>query len=302
MTRSPNHPAVRPIRLLACAALLLLPIRQAAATEAQPVEIRFQAMVGDQPFACGQSYDGIGTTGARITPADFRLYVSEVALIGADGTAVPVTLDQDGVWQHQTVALLDFEDKSGPCANGTTATRDRITGTVPAGRYTGLRFTLGVPFALNHADATLAPSPLNLTSMFWNWQGGYKFVRIDFDTPARPTGPGYTPDQPGHIATGYSIHLGSTGCASGDRIEPPASCANPNRPVIAFASFDPATQVVAADLAALLVGTNVETNQPDTQLGCMSAPTDGDCPAIMARFGLPFGSAAPGEQAFFRIR
>ncbi|NJR31975.1 MAG: hypothetical protein HC778_02740, partial [Chamaesiphon sp. CSU_1_12] len=27
--------------------------------------------------------------------------------------------------------------------------------------------------------ATLAASPLNLTSLWWNWQGGYKFLRLD---------------------------------------------------------------------------------------------------------------------------
>lgn len=53
-----------------------------------------------------------------------------------------------------------------------------------AGRYTGLAFDMGVPFALNHADVTAAPSPLNIQALWWNWQGGYKFMRVDMRTGA----------------------------------------------------------------------------------------------------------------------
>ncbi len=82
---------------------------------------------------------------------------------------VVVALEQDGVWQHEDVALLDFENKAGACANGTVELNTSVRGTVPAGtRSSGLRFKLGVPFALNHANAATAPSPLNLTAMFWN--------------------------------------------------------------------------------------------------------------------------------------
>jgi len=45
------------------------------------------------------------------------------------------------------LALLDFEDGTGGCVNGTPDVNDRVAGTVPEGHYTGLRFTLGVPFS-----------------------------------------------------------------------------------------------------------------------------------------------------------
>lgn len=134
----------------------------------KPVEIRFAAQVGDQPFVCGKPYTGIGTTGSTITASDFRLYVSEVALLKSDGTPVPLTLTQDKKWQYRDVALLDFEGKNDACKSGTTDTNGRVVGTVPEGSYTGVAFTLGVPFDLNHADATIADSPLNLSGLFWS--------------------------------------------------------------------------------------------------------------------------------------
>ena len=42
----------------------------------------------------------------------------------------------------------------GTCAGGTTATNTSIRGTYPAGSYTGIKFTVGVPFDLNHLDST----------------------------------------------------------------------------------------------------------------------------------------------------
>ena len=153
-------------------------LSQAKAIESQTVAIQFEGMVGESPFACGETYR-LGERGTPVSAMDFRFYVSDVALIDTDGNEVPLVLQQDGKWQHQNVALLDFEDKSGSCTNGTPEVRKQVVGSVPAGDYTGVKFSLGVPFGLNHLDSTLAPSPLNLTSLWWNWNAGYKFVRID---------------------------------------------------------------------------------------------------------------------------
>lgn len=274
----------------------------AAAADRQPVTLRFAAQVNGQPFACGQRYADIGTTRSTITPGDFRLYVSEVALVDETGRAVSVTLAQDGKWQLEDVVLLDFEDGSGPCRNGTAGTNTEVRGSVPAGRYTGLRFTLGVPFARNHGDPTTAPAPLNLTALFWNWQGGYKFVK--FDT----TSTGVSPETPAAASamgpvTRFSLHLGSTVCASAARTEAPSSCRNPNRVTVQFERFDAATQTVVADIGAVLAGANVDVNAPNTSPGCMSFPNDADCPPVMGALGLSYGdAAAPGPQRLFTVR
>ncbi|MBE9182906.1 metallo-mystery pair system four-Cys motif protein [Oculatella sp. LEGE 06141] len=294
---------------------------QARAAEAQTVTLQFQARVGDQPFRCEQSYT-LGTPASRVTPLDFRFYVSDVALIDASGNAVPLTLEQDGRWQYENVALLDFEDKSGGCANGTVEMNDRIVGTVPDGNYVGLQFTVGVPFELNHADSTLAASPLNLTSLWWNWQLGYKFARIDFSNQHQtgmipdestkhegshqsPHDGEHSPEQQSphgeeHSSQAFFIHLGSTGCESVEGAQSPSSCSNPNRSTITLTEFDPTQNVIVADLAALVADTNLSVNQPNTAPGCMSEPNDSDCVGIMNALGLAFNGAAQ-QQTFFKV-
>lgn len=281
---------------------------QPAAPVRQDVAIRFAGMVGDQPFACGRSYDGVGASNSRITPSDFRFYVSAVELIDAQGRGVPVQLAQDGVWQHADVALIDFENRSGPCLTGTVETNETVRGTVPAGTYRGLRFTLGVPQALNHADSTVASSPLNLASLFWSWQAGYKFLRIDLATAGRPQAirAGEVPrfgDREGSNRLGFAIHIGSTVCASASPATPPdGPCRNPNRVTVELPGFDPARGVVVADMRALLEGVNLEVNQAETPAGCMSTPNDGDCDPLMQNLGLAFGGRASAGQRFFRAR
>ena len=293
----------------------------ANAIESQTVTVQFEAMVGDQPFACGETYS-LGEPASAMTPLDFRFYVSEVALLDAEGNEVPLVLQQDGKWQHQNVALLDFEDKSGACANGTPDTRTQVVGSVPAGDYRGLKFTLGVPFGLNHIDSTLAPSPLNLTSLWWNWNFGYKFARIDL-SPATDTARlrqhsdqggadeaidlssmgelGELGDPKLDAAQGFLIHLGSVGCQM-DAAQAPVVCTAPNRAEIVLTDFDPNQSVVVADLAALLANSNLADNQENTPFGCMSSLEDGDCAGIMQSLGLPFNDQPVLEQTFFSLK
>jgi uncharacterized repeat protein (TIGR04052 family) len=250
------------------------------------VVIAFEATVGGVPFRCGQSFDGVGTTKSSITATDFRLFISNVRLVTRAGQAVPLALTQDGKWQSGSVALLDFEDGSGGCANGTPDLRSTVEGTAPDGEYVGLTFDVGLPFEVNHRDPTLAPSPLNLTRLFWNWTAGYKFTRIDLRTTGQPRG--------------WMLHLGSTDCSP--RQGPtsvPVECEHPNRPTIAFASFAASRQVVRFDLADMLAEANLDENQPETASGCMSAATDRDCHPIFKALGLPFdGKPAVAQRAF----
>lgn len=278
----------------------------ASAQAQQPVEIQFSAQVNGQPFSCGQSYKDIGTTSSTITPSDFRFFVSDVELIDAQGRATAVALTQDKTWQFENVALLDFENASGPCRNGTVPMNTSVRGTVPSGKYTGMRFTLGVPFKLNHVDPTTAPAPLSSTAMFWTWQGGYKFLKVDMASSGNNAAHGQGGAQgTGHgagAASGFSVHLGSTMCASPSKTVAPTACANPNRLTVGFAQFDPSTQRVIADIGAVLAHANVDVNAAGTSPGCMSFLKDADCPPIMAALGLPYESHVAGPQRFFTVK
>jgi len=266
-----------------------------------PVAVRFAARVGQAPFQCGTSYDGIGSTHSRITPSDFRVYVSQVALIDEQGRAVPLRLDQDGRWQYRDVALLDFENGTASCRNGTPGMHETITGSVPAGRYRGLQFTLGLPADLNHGDPTTAQPPLNLTALFWSWQAGYKFVKVDMATSGQPQGGTVPAGGRQRRAAGFPIHLGSTECVSPSATTAPSVCHRPNLVTVRFDGFDPATQQVEMDLAALLRETDLDVNAPDTAPGCMAAPDDADCRRVLPAFGLPYGNEPVQPQRFFRV-
>ncbi len=294
----------KPVSTLAASVSLLTAVMGAlpATAETQPVIIQFAAKVGKQPFACGSNYR-LGKPATSQTLSDFRFYVSEVALIDDKGKAVPLTLEQDGKWQYQNVALLDFENKTGACANGTTEMHDRIVGTIPKGNYTGLKFTLGVPPRLNHEDSTLAPSPLNLTGLWWNWQFGYKFARIDLQSPTMALIDSRQKHQ-GHgdeASSGFPIHLGSVGCQGGAISEKPTRCTFPNRATIVLTRFNPAKNLVVADLAQLTATTNLNQNQSKTAPGCMSERDDRDCDGIMAALGLPLRNKPAVTQSFFRV-
>ena len=282
---------------ITAAALALAACSTAPSTpKTAQVSLNFAAQINGQPFACGQRYDGVGTTRSSITPSDFRMYVSEVKLLRKDGSAVPVQLAQDGIWQHQNVALIDFENGTGPCRNGTTATNTAVRGQVPAGDYVGVELTVGVPFAQNHQDPTVAPAPLNSTAMFWNWQGGYKFIKFDTTSSGISTDKPAAPNAMGPV-TRYSVHLGSTACAGDSKTQAPSACQNPNRMTMRLNQFDLAKNTVVVDMGAVLAQANVDVNAKGTSPGCMSFLKDADCPPVMNALGLAYdGVAAAGPQ------
>jgi uncharacterized repeat protein (TIGR04052 family) len=261
-----------------CSAAAVLPLAGQGAS--RKVALKFQPMVGVEKFACGQSYAGVGTSKATLTPSDFAIYVHDVKLLKADGSEVPVTLDQDGVFQNGTVALLDFEDGTGPCSNGNAATHMAVEGTVPQGKYTGVRFTVGVPFERNHLDLATQPSPLSVTRMFWAWNTGHKFARFDAKSSEGKS---------------WVLHLGSTGCTpTGSAVAAPTTCAQENRVTITMAQFDVDADAVMADAGTLFAGNGGAANQV-----CMSSPKSPACAPMFASMGIPFnGQTQP--QTFFR--
>lgn len=273
-----------------------------AVAQTQDVAIRFAANVNGQSFECGKSYPDIGTTRSVITPSDFRMYVSEVHLISRQGQAVKVELEQDKVWQLEDIALLDFENAQGPCRNGTPALNQTVRGRVPVGQYDGLRFTLGVPFERNHDDPTVAPAPLSSTAMFWNWQGGYKFLKFDTATSGQKATTSSPAAHGGGNASGFSVHLGSTACASASKTTAPSACQNPNRVVVNLPSFDVTKNVVVADMAPVLARSNVDINTTGTSPGCMSFLGDADCVPILPALGLPYMDHKAGQQQLFRVQ
>jgi uncharacterized repeat protein (TIGR04052 family) len=241
------------------------------------VELRFAAKVGDAPFDCNTTYSGLGQSeDATAHFTDLRFYVSDVVLIDGDGQEVPAPLVADGLWQLPEVALVDFEDGSGFCVNGTAPMNAVVRTSAPEGDWRGVRFTLGVPFAVNHGDTATAPSPLDLTGLFWNWNAGYKFIRVDAQIGG---------------TRGFNLHLGSIGCAMDMTTGTVRACERPNRPSITLSDFDPATDVITLDVAAFYAGVDLSAEQGGAP-GCMSAPDDPECRPIFEALGLSVDDAS----------
>ncbi|MEZ4631927.1 MAG: metallo-mystery pair system four-Cys motif protein [Deinococcales bacterium] len=240
-------------------------------TTLMPITLDFAAMVGEQAALCDQMYEGVGAAATKVEFQDLRFYVSNLRLINHDGEEVAVVLEQDNKWQYQDVALLDFEDGSGKCAQGgNAALNHQIKGSVPTGDYQGLSFSLGVPFALNHADVTTAPAPLNISSMWWSWQGGYKHMRIDVfsessmsmmaNNTTDANQQSQTKSTGGHGAASnglWPIHIGSTGCISdASTLAPLSECSNPNVVAVNLPEFQ-LGDLIVADISQLLAGVDV---------------------------------------------
>jgi uncharacterized repeat protein (TIGR04052 family) len=189
-----------------------------------------------------------------------QFYVYDVELLQDDSSRQPLALTTHPVWQSERVALLDL---AGPPQS---QRREVIVGRIAPGSYNGVRFSLGVPFELNHGNQLTAEPPLNRPEMFWSWQSGYKFLRIEL-TDAEHAG---------------AFHLGSTGCSSASALRPPQQpCAQPNVIRVELRGFDPRSHPIVVDvseIAAALTGSE--------QRACTGEYEQPACAAAYAVTGL----------------
>lgn len=293
--------------LLALAALALLACEDDHNTfEDEAIEIAFEARVADLPFACGQDYGGLGSDAATGTPQDFRFYVHDVRLVTDAGAEHPVDLADDGVYQGGGVAMLDFEDGTGACTNGTAELHTTLKGTVRAqprhgeageSPYSEIRFKIGVPTEQNHADLTTLPAPLNDTTMSWSWNAGHIFFA------AWGVFGGDAPFDLG-------VHVGSTGCEGDAMTGEVVSCSKQNLPEIALAGFDHDTSTIVVDWGALFGELPLaappeacETKDGETSCACHSFGPAPLCTPLFSPLGLDWTSGdGMSGQSMFRIQ
>ena len=250
----------------------------------EKLSIRFRAKVGKTDFACGQKYPSQGTANSTVTPRDLRLFVHAVQLIQDDGATVPVALNVREPWQSDALALLDFEDNTGRCSDGTAGTNTALTGTVPSGSYKGITFQLGVPQEQNHRDPASAVEPLKSAAGLGPTGGdGYRFARVAL-TPLMAAG-----------ASGSALlDLSSTGC-KGSGAAADVKCDKPNRSRVTFETFDVAKNEIVIDAAALF-------SQLDLTQAQECHATEKLCEPMFRAVGLDFATGQPREgQTFFRV-
>lgn len=282
-------------RILAPAVSLICFGTYALEQPSQDVQILFKATLAGQAFECGKLYTKVGNPHQTITPTDWRMFISDISLLDAQGQWIPLQLRPDGVWQNSQIALLDFENGKGACRNGTTGLNPTAKGHAPAKTYNGIKFTIGVPFIQNHGDPTTATSPLSNTAMFWNWQGGYKFIKFDALTASENI------TASSNQRSAFAFHLGSTQCTSTAQTQPPSkTCQKPNLIQVELLGQDPLSTPVVFDMAALLRDTDVANNTPHTPPGCMSTASDPDCTEIFRQLNLLAPSSAALTPGFVR--
>jgi uncharacterized repeat protein (TIGR04052 family) len=209
----------------------------------------------------------------EVVVRDLQFYVHDVALRGADGRWRELKLANGGRWQSNRVALIDLAGSAG--AERSAA----LHGALAEGanqRYSAVRFTVGVPFDLNHANPLTAAAPLDRGELFWSWQLGYKFLRADLTDGERE----------------WSFHLGSTGCVSASSVRPPSTpCARPNRIRVQIEDIDPLQAPILVRLDQLV--TAMRTVDHAICTGDY-AETPG-CVEIFARTGLSVETGACPE-------
>lgn len=235
--------------------------------------IPFAATWNGAPINCG-------STSPALT--DLRFYVSDVQLIDSDGEARDIRFATEMPWQNDAVALIDLEDGTGACMNGTAEVAAEIIAVAPLKEYRGLRFTVGVPFRINHLNPLTAGPPLDDPDMHWHWRSGYKFLRAGVRTES----------------DGFWIHAGSAGCEG--TVGNITGCRFPHRVEVNLPDFEPGQSSVAIDLAALLAGTNLDDGVASD---CSSGPPESSCVAPFAALGIDFESGEQnGSQRVFSTR
>ncbi|SMF26914.1 MbnP family copper-binding protein [Pseudobacteriovorax antillogorgiicola] len=249
------------------------------------VSVEFAAVAGTESISCETSLTGLGSNQDSATLADFRFYIHDIVFTKDDGSSISLTLDEND-WQTDNLALLDFQDKSDSCSGDEKDTHKEVTGTVSdTTGISGISFTLGVPEDLNHQDQSSASTPLNIVSLFWSWNSGYKFLRADV-TPSN----GITrPSDSTFSGTTFNIHIGSTACTGDATAGEDVTCTNSNRAQIALSDFELGTSLVTFDYATLVQSHNI-TSDVGGAPGCMSGSTDPECQGVFSGLGLDLSS------------
>ncbi|MFT4941278.1 MAG: putative repeat protein (TIGR04052 family) [Paraglaciecola sp.] len=170
----------------------------------QDNKITIQFWADNQQLGCK---DNERLANSKFKIEQLGLYLSNLTLLNS-GTTMPLQLAKNP-WQTEAVALMYLSSDCQQSHNQTLTFDTDFDKKLPQ----TLTFNVGVPFELNHQNPLSQASPLNLPSMFWAWQNGHKFLRLDLITTDKP----------------FSFHLGSVGCASSSRVRAPESpCAEPN--------------------------------------------------------------------------
>lgn len=140
------------------------------------VEIEFDHRAGDNALVFGSEY--ANAAGEKLKFTTFNYFISNIVLVKADGTKYTVP-------QNDSYFLIQHDDPDS---------REIKLTNVPAGDYTGLQFVIGVDSAksvspIDQRTGVLDPAGA-ASGMYWSWNAGYIFVKVEGTSPSAPLDPG----------------------------------------------------------------------------------------------------------------
>ncbi len=124
-----------------------------------------------------------------------------------------------------------------------------------------IRFDLGLPFTVNHLNPLTQESPLNIPTMFWGWQKGHKFLRLEMTSNN----------------DNWLFHLGSVGCKAASPLRAPKqACRYHNRYNFEL-PISKENNKITLDLSALLNNLTITE-----QTSCQSSPNEASCQTLFS--------------------
>jgi hypothetical protein len=140
------------------------------------VEIEFDNRAGNASLVFGTEYTN--AAGEKLKFSTFNYFVSNFVLVHEDGTEYIVPKDS-------CYFLCKHDDPDS---------REVVLKNVPSGNYTALKFMIGVDSAksvspIGERTGVLDPAA-GANGMYWSWNAGYIFVKIEGTSPQAPLDPG----------------------------------------------------------------------------------------------------------------
>jgi hypothetical protein len=140
------------------------------------VEIEFDHRAGDDALDFGTEYTN--AAGEKLKFTTFDYFISNIVLVKSDGTEYAVP-------KNDSYFLIKHDDVDS---------REVKLSNIPAGDYTGLKFVIGVDSAksvspISERTGVLDPAGA-ASGMYWSWNSGYIFVKVEGTSSAAPVDPG----------------------------------------------------------------------------------------------------------------
>jgi hypothetical protein len=140
------------------------------------LDLEFENVVGSSALQLNATTPYVTPAGDEFTVTTLRYYISNIKLKKADGTEYALP---------DSYFLID---------QALPESRKISVSKIPSGDYNSLTFTVGVDSLHNVSgvqQGALAPS-----DMFWNWNSGYIFMKLEGRSPQAPNPTGATAGGP----------------------------------------------------------------------------------------------------------